>query len=113
MTIIQPRKTSSYINTVLAILAAAFLIASVWLVILYNRAVNLSHNVIELKAEMKKTETGTADLNDKMFALMDSRALSEFAAASGLLKENNPEYLQANSAPLPSIALSGFRQPQQ
>lgn len=107
MTIIHPHKTSPFINIILALLAGVLVVSSVWLVVLYNRSVNLDHNISSLKAQIKNMETETAELKDRIFTLLDTQALSRIAETEGLVKENSPRYLDVPSATLPVIALSG------
>lgn len=113
MTIIQPNKTGSYTNIVLAILAGVLTVFSVWLVVLYNRSVNLNHNISDLKAQIKNTETETAELKDRIFTILDTQALSRIAETEGLVKENSPRYLEVPSKDLSVVALSGSGSPKQ
>ncbi len=107
MTIIHPHKTLPFINIILTVLAGVLVVFSVWLVILYNRSVNLDHNISSFKAQIKNTETQTAELKDRIFTLFDAQALSHIAETGGLVKENSPRYLEVPSQVLSVVALSG------
>ena len=107
MTIIHPHKTLPFINIIFTILAGILVVSSVWLVFLYNRSVNLDHDISGLKAQIKNTETETAELKDRIFTILDTQALSRIAETEGLVKEGNPKYLDVPQATLPEIALSG------
>ena len=107
MTIIHPHKTSPFINIILMILAGILAVSSIWLVVLYNRSVNLDHNISSLKAQIKNMETETAELKDRIFTILDTQALSRIAETEGLVKERSPNYLNVPPVALPVIALYG------
>lgn len=111
MTIIHPHKTLPFVHIFLMILAGVLVILSVWLVVLYNQSVNLDHNISSLKTQIKNTETETAELKDRIFTLLDTQTLSRIAETEGLIKEDNPKYLNVPPVAIPAIALSGSGSP--
>jgi cell division protein FtsL len=93
MTIIQPAKSNTFLNIIIAILIAALLSGSLWLVALYNRLVNLNHNISELNTELNKLQTANAEVKKAIFAIFDSQNLEKLAEEKQLVKDRNPEYL--------------------
>lgn len=94
MTIIQPHVKTSSFTLIIAILIAALLLGSLWLIMLYNQLVNLDHGVFELKDRLSELQTSSAELKDKTFSLFDSRILEQIAVERRLVKDPNPQYLE-------------------
>ena len=50
MTFIQPSKHINIVNAVIALLVVALLGGTFWLVIAYNKTVDLSHDIVSVKS---------------------------------------------------------------
>lgn len=97
MTFIQPNKNTSVIPTaVLLFLSALFVAAAIFLVILYNRFVNLEHGVLGMKLQLKAIQAQNVEIEDKIFTLIDS-SKSERVSLGKLVPDKNPKYFEVNS----------------
>jgi len=107
MTIIQPGRSQALaVNKFLVLLIVMLLIAAVWLVSLYNQLVNLNHNILDAESRIQKVETANAELKDKTFNLFDNQKLEALAAERQLIKDKEPQYLEAE-APIKLAAAGG------
>jgi cell division protein FtsB len=93
MTIIQPPRANIFLNVIIAILITALFSGSFWLVTLYNRLVNLNHNILELTVELNKLQAANAEVKKEIFAILDSQNLERLAGEKRLVKDLSPEYL--------------------
>lgn len=94
MTLIQPNKNNAFIiNRILILLVAALFIAAVWLVVLYNRLVNIDHSISRMKSEIQSGEARSAELKGQVLTLLDGASLGDFAGARGLVQEKKPQYI--------------------
>lgn len=94
MTFIQHHKSNLLQTWMLWVLVALTVVASVWLVYLYNRAVNLKHGISEVQNEIERIQTENSELKEEIFVLLDSDKFREFAAERGLVQERDPRYFE-------------------
>ena len=87
----QPNK-KSFINKALFALVALLLLASVWLIVLYNRAVELQDGIVRLKTDIERIQTENSSVQGRILKLVDPSNLEK--SAKGLVREKNPEYLE-------------------
>ena len=76
-----------------------------WLVILYNRVVNLNHAIVADKAQLDVVGAENTVLSNKALAALGSDQLASVAAGDGLVSENNPQYFVESGA-IPSVAVN-------
>jgi len=93
MTIVQPNNTTAFLNRVLIVLVVALVIGAGWVVVLYNRLVNLNHNLTDTNGQIRAVQTANAELKDRAFQLFTSQNLDQVAAARGLVKDREPRYV--------------------
>jgi cell division protein FtsL len=92
MTFIQPTKHLNFLNAIIALLVVALLGGTFWLVIAYNKTVDLSHNIISLKAQLQSVGAQNTALNNQILATTGSADLTSLASADGLVQDKNPQY---------------------
>ena len=93
MTFFQPEQ-KSFINYAIMALIAICLIASLWIVLSYNRSVNLEHEISAKEINIRELQTNKAQLQDKMFTLLSDVNLEEFSRNRNLIEEKNPQYMR-------------------
>jgi cell division protein FtsL len=93
MTIVQPDNTNAVLNRLLIALVVALVLGAGWLVVAYNRLVNLNHGLTELNAQIRTVQTENAEIKDKTFELFASRNLEQVALNYGLVTERQPRYI--------------------
>lgn len=96
MTFIQHNRSNWWQSAVMAALIVFSIGASVELVYLYNRAVNLKANVAAVREDIQDIETQNAEMKEQIFGLLSPDNFQEFAAERGLVQENSPRYLEVD-----------------
>ena len=81
-------------NMVLVALAIAVFGGTFWLVISYNKTVNLSHDISSAKAELDSIGAENTALNNQIVATLGGGNLSQVASEENLVPEKTPEYFQ-------------------
>lgn len=97
MTITHPNNTRIILTRILVLLAFTLLVSAIWLVIAYNRLVNLKHGVSDLNTRLKQVQTENAGLKNSLFTLVSQDGLDKFVQSRNLILEKNPKYLSVNS----------------
>ncbi|HUC31504.1 MAG TPA: hypothetical protein VMR99_02325 [Candidatus Paceibacterota bacterium] len=92
MTFIQPTKHINILNAVIALLVIALLGGTVWLVIAYNKTVDLSQDIISAKAQLDSVGAQDTALNNQALATLGGADFTSLAAADGLVEDKNPQY---------------------
>jgi hypothetical protein len=96
MTFIQPTKHANIVNVVIALLVVALLGGTFWLVIAYNKTVDLSHDIVSEKAQLQSIGAQNTALNNQVLATLGGANFTALAAADGLVEDKNPQYFTAN-----------------
>jgi len=91
MTFIQPNKNKSFLNKILLLLGIFTVLSSIWLVMLYNKLVNLNHGLSEIKSEFSEIQESNLAVKTRIFDLINS---SDPSSVGDLVQEKNPEYLE-------------------
>jgi len=91
MTFIQPNKNRSVLNKILLLLGIFTVLSSIWLVMLYNKLVNLNHGLSEIKSEFSEIQESNLAVKTRIFDLINS---SDPSSVGDLVQEKNPEYLE-------------------
>jgi hypothetical protein len=92
MTFIQPTKHANLLNVVIAMLVIALLGGTFWLVIAYNKTVDLSHDIISIKTRLDSVGAQNTALNNQVLATLGGADFTSLAAADGLVQDKNPQY---------------------
>lgn len=96
MTFIQPNRDSSLSNKILVILILCLVFGTLWLIVLYNKYVNFSHGLSQMRSEFKEIQAQNAELKEKIFNLVDISNLEKFNG-SNFIQDKNPQYLEIDS----------------
>lgn len=95
---IQKQEKHTLENIILGVLALIFLGATAWLIVLYNKKVEYVNGAAELKEEIQLVEAENVAHKERIFALFHNGEVEQFAKDLGLVKEQNPEYLELNKS---------------
>lgn len=94
MTLIQPNKKRNSFSIGFVFLAIIpIVIGTFWLIMLYNKTVDLTHLTREKKAEVERVESVSAELNNTISSLLVRTNLESLAISRGLVKESHPSYI--------------------
>jgi hypothetical protein len=96
MTFIQPTKNINILNATLALLVIALLGGTFWLVIAYNKTVDLSQNIVSLKAQLQTIGAQNTALNNKVLDTLGGADFTALASADGLVQDKSPQYFTAD-----------------
>jgi len=99
MTIIQPNKTNRLTNVVFTMSLLALLGVASWSIVLYNRTVNMTHDISGKDREYQALLAKNAELKNALYAITDAKNLRHVAEASGLVPVAHPEYIEEDRAP--------------
>ena len=94
MTFIQPNKHKNFYTILLVALAIAVFTGTFWLVIAYNKTVNLSHDISSTKTQLDSIGAENTAANNKIIATLGGSNLAVVASESNLVQEKSPEYFQ-------------------
>ena len=87
MTFIQPTKHLNILNAVIVLLVVALLGGTFWLVIAYNKTVDLSHDIISIKAQLESVGAQNTTLNNQVLATLGGANFTSLATADGLVQD--------------------------
>ncbi len=73
-------------------LVVALLGGTFWLVVAYNKTVDLSHNIATEKAQLDSIGAENTALNNQVLATLGDVDSSALATADGLVTDKNPQY---------------------
>ena len=94
MTFIQFEKQNNYPIIVLSILA---IIGFVSVAVLYSQTVNINYSIQQAKSQITQSQTDADVVQGKILSILNSSNAINEAKTMGLIVDNNPQYLQANS----------------
>lgn len=92
MTFIQPTKHINILNAVIALLVVALLGGTFWLVIAYNKTVDLSQDIVSEKTQLQSIGAQNTSLNNQALVTLGGANFTALAAADGLVEDKNPQY---------------------
>jgi hypothetical protein len=92
MTFIQPTKHINILNACIALLVVALLGGTFWLVIAYNKTVDLSQDIVSIKSQLQSVGAQNTALNNQALATLGGADFTALAAADGLVQDKNPQY---------------------
>ena len=98
MTIIQPNKTQRGIRIVFAGSILALFGVALWSIVLYNRTVNMAHEISANERAYKAMLVKNGELKNTLYALTDVKNLRRTAANLGLVPIRQPEYIEEDRA---------------
>src|SRR3989338_5556900 len=97
MNIIQPGNKKGIITLTIIFLSVILCLLIGGDVFIYNSIVDLNHNINVATGEINKTEVENAELKNKLYSLLDPKALESLAQSHGLEKDKGPRYFQLTS----------------
>jgi hypothetical protein len=97
MTFIQPSKHINILNAVIALLVVALLGGTFWLVIAYNKTVDLSQDIVSVKAQLETVGAENTALNNQVLATLGGADFTSLASADGLVQDKNPQYFTTDN----------------
>lgn len=100
MTVIEFGKKDYKINTLTVVLVIVLIISAVSGIALYGRLIGLRHDVSKNEDLVAKLQVQTAELQNKLYGIIDGASDSSFIRSTGLIIEKNPRYI----APAPVIS---------
>lgn len=92
MTYIQPAK-KDILNRIIIMLSLGIVFGVLFLVIIYNRVVDMEHGISAMRAEIKTAQAENAELQEKTLALFAPANFTKIIAGN-LIKDTSPEYLE-------------------
>ncbi len=92
MTYIKPNCNKNILNRILAGLVCGILMATFYLVAVYNDVVNLNHNIAAAKAQLDAIGAQNTTLNNQVVASLGNIQSGDLAAEGGLVQDNHPQY---------------------
>jgi hypothetical protein len=84
------------LNVVIALLVVALLGGTFWLVIAYNKTVDLSQDIVSIKAQLQTVGAENTSLNNQVLATLGGADFTSLAAADGLVQDKNPQYFTSD-----------------
>ncbi len=97
MTIIEPRRQVRHWNLPLIASSALLTASAVVGIFLYNRNVNLRHEIGVQSALIETVRATNADYKNKFYQAFDSKKVASFAVERQLAKEKHPAYLEMHA----------------
>ena len=97
MTFIQPKKHLNLLNVILGMLVITILGGTFWIVVAYNKTVDLSHDIVSLKAQLDTIGANNTALNNNIISTLGETQFQNLAAVDHLVTEKKPEYYQIES----------------
>ncbi len=79
------------VGSIAALLGVAF-----WTIMVYNQTVILSKEFSEVKNHLEELVAKNAELKNDSYSAIDTKSLHNIAREFGLVKVENPEYLETD-----------------
>ncbi len=96
MTIAKPKNKK--IRKLIIIASFTLIIFTLSNVFVYNKIVNLQHLIAVQTKDLENFKLADADLKNKLYQILDLKNLGELAKDLGMIKINNPEFLEINES---------------
>ena len=96
MTFIQPKKYFNIQNFVIAALAVMVFVGTFFIIVEYNKTVDLNHNILSAKTELDTVGAANSLLNNDVIATLGGGQIGALAAADNLVENNKPQYFSIN-----------------
>ena len=83
-------------NIAIAILVVLVLAGTFWVVVGYNKTVDLNHDIVLAKAQLDTIGAQNTALNNDVIAMLGGEQVGALAAADNLVQDNKPQYFSIN-----------------
>jgi hypothetical protein len=94
MTFIQPTKHADLLNIILGMLVVAVLGGTFWIVVAYNKTVDLSQDIVAAKAQLGSVGAQNTTLDNSVIATLGGGQFEALASQDGLVQDKQPQYFQ-------------------
>jgi cell division protein FtsL len=84
-------------NMAIIVLIVAACCTAVFLVVLYNRTVNLRHAAAELEQQIEDAHTESAEAQRRIFSLFGTDNVQRVAQERNLVKDTHPTYVSLST----------------
>lgn len=75
-------------------LVVAILGGTFWLVVAYNKTVDLSQDIVSIKSQINTIGANTTSLNNNIISTLGETNFQSIALQDGLVEDKNPQYYQ-------------------
>jgi hypothetical protein len=96
MTFIQPKKYLDLQNFIIAALVVLILTGTFWIVVEYNKTVDLSHDILTEKTQLDTVGAENTSLNNQVIATLGGGQIANLAASDNLVQDSKPQYFSIN-----------------
>jgi len=96
MTFIQPKKYFDFQNLVMVALAVMVFVGTFFIIVEYNKTVDLNHNILSAKTQLDAIGAANTLLNNDVIATLGGGQISALAEADNLVEQNKPQYFSIN-----------------
>ena len=96
MTFIQPKKYFDIQNVVIAMLVVLVLVGTFWVVVGYNKTVDLSHDITSAKTQLNAVGAQNTSLNNDIIATLGGGQIGSIASVDNLVEDTKPQYFSIN-----------------
>lgn len=97
MTVIEFGKRDLKINFFIASLVVVVILSAGWGVVLYNNLIGLRHDIQTTRQTLAQEQVRNAELKNDLYHVMDSVLEETFLAESGLVLDQDPQYVKMSS----------------
>ncbi len=103
MTFIQPHQNRNIFSVIIVALVIAVLGGTLWIIMAYNKTVDVAHDAATMKAELAVIGAQNTAMSNQLIGMLGSDRLAAFAANGNLVEDKTPRYFALNrSWPLAS-----------
>jgi hypothetical protein len=96
MTFIQPKKYFNIQNFVIVALAVMVFVGTIFIIVEYNKTVDLNHNILSAKTALDTIGATNTLLSNDVIATLGGGQIASLAAADNLVEQNKPQYFSIN-----------------
>lgn len=98
MTFVQSKQQIHFLHILSGIVLTVLFLGNIaWLVVIYNKTINLHAAISKVNQDARSIEAQSAEIKDMMFRMLGSENLRNFATKRKLISEKNPKYLEVSS----------------
>ena len=81
-------------NIIIALLVITILGGTFWIVVAYNKTVDLSHDIVSMKAQLDTIGAKSTALNNSIVSTLGTTQFQSLAVQDNLVAEKTPQYYQ-------------------
>jgi cell division protein FtsL len=92
MTFIHSSHHKNWLTRTIVLLMVALFTGTFGLILLYNKMVDLNHEIAKTKSQLELVGAASTQLNNQVIALTGGGKLTNVASEDGLVLDNKPQY---------------------